>query len=518
MIKDAKEGQFDLVVTREVCRFARNNVDCLHYTRELKKYGVEVYFVSDNIWTMDNDGELRLSIMAALAQDESRKISERVKAGQKISREKGVLYGSGNILGYDRVGKTYVINPEQAETVRMIFNMYASGMGEMKITKELMRLHRKCGNGTVSWECSKVGRILKNATYRGLCTYGKYYSSDFLEQKRMKNTDESTYEYKEGDFEAIIDDELWGKVQKLREQKSAKYIGPDGKRVTFGKQVVRNVFSKKLRCVCGSTFLRRKWRTLKNGKVIYAYQCRRAVEKGNIKFRQEHDLPIEGFCEGPMLGDWKLQMMAYKVFTECWRNRKNAVRRALEIFQQSFAESKKEITSPSESIKRKIAALNRKIEHYMEMYADELVSKETMLEKRKECQEEIDRLQESLNGIQREVSAIDSKMDIEKILNSMTNLVSFEGEMVPEDIIDKFVNKIIVENKHHFKWYLSNELQDEEKTLYSIMGKTLPEGKEMPPVMTYTIKLPEATEYHMKNYGVKTHPEAWNDITIDIYL
>ena len=122
MVQDAKQKKFDLIVTREVCRFARNTVDTLVVTRELKNYGVEVYFVEDNILTMDGDGELRLTIMATLAQEESRKISERVRAGQKISRDKGVLFGNGNILGYDRdkAKGTYVINPEQAETVRMI--------------------------------------------------------------------------------------------------------------------------------------------------------------------------------------------------------------------------------------------------------------------------------------------------------------------------------------------------------------------------------------------------------------
>lgn len=129
MIQDAKQKKFDLIVTREVCRFARNTVDTLVVTRELKEYGIEVYFVEDNIWTMDGDGELRLTIMATLAQEESRKISERVRAGQKISKDKGVLYGSGNILGYDRdkAKGTYVIDEEQAETVRMIYDMYSAG-------------------------------------------------------------------------------------------------------------------------------------------------------------------------------------------------------------------------------------------------------------------------------------------------------------------------------------------------------------------------------------------------------
>ena len=124
MMEDAKEGKFDLIITREVSRFARNTVDTLQETRKLKKIGVEVWFTEDNIWTMnDEDGELRLTIMATLAQNESKKTSLRVKAGQRVSFEKGVQYGNGNILGYDRVGKQLVINPEQAETVKMIFEL-----------------------------------------------------------------------------------------------------------------------------------------------------------------------------------------------------------------------------------------------------------------------------------------------------------------------------------------------------------------------------------------------------------
>ena len=129
MISDAHQGKFDLIVTREVCRFARNTVDSLSVTRSLKEIGVEVFFIQDGIRTMDPDGELKLTIFATLAQEESRKTSERVRAGQQISREKGVLYGTGNILGYDRVDGTYVINPEQAYAVRKIFELYASGLG-----------------------------------------------------------------------------------------------------------------------------------------------------------------------------------------------------------------------------------------------------------------------------------------------------------------------------------------------------------------------------------------------------
>ena len=156
MIEDAKSKKFNMIITREVSRFARNTVDTLQYTRKLKEYGVEVYFINDNIKTFDGDGELRLTIMATLAQDESRKTSIRVKAGQQTSMNNGVFYGTGNILGYDRVGKDMVINEEQAETVRMIYDMYLSGMGVTKIQYELERLGRLTSTGKTKWHSASV--------------------------------------------------------------------------------------------------------------------------------------------------------------------------------------------------------------------------------------------------------------------------------------------------------------------------------------------------------------------------
>ena len=147
MMDDARKHKFDMILTREVSRFARNTVDTLQYTRMLREHGVEVYFINDGIKTFDGDGELRLTIMATLAQDESRKTSIRVKSGQQTSMNNGVVYGNGNILGYDRVGKEMVINPEQARTVRLIFDMYLDGCGLVKIKDELERRGYKTSQG-----------------------------------------------------------------------------------------------------------------------------------------------------------------------------------------------------------------------------------------------------------------------------------------------------------------------------------------------------------------------------------
>ena len=263
MIEDAKTGEFDLIVTREVCRFARNTVDTLVVTRELKNIGVEVYFVEDNIWTMDGDGELRLTIMATLAQEESRKTSERVRAGQKISRDNGVLYGNGNILGYDRVGNTYVINSEQAETVRLIYNLYAQGYGFKKIVSEMVRLQRKDSFGLVRWECTKISRILHNATYKGYKGYLKSFRNNHLDQKIVRNNDESTHLYIKGDFEPIISEELWARCKQIRESKHVIVKGRTQNPIV-GYRGSTDVWVHKLRCRCGASMKKNKWRINRN--------------------------------------------------------------------------------------------------------------------------------------------------------------------------------------------------------------------------------------------------------------
>ena len=170
MIEDAKDGMFDLIITREVSRFARNTVDTLSYVRELRSVKVEVFFISDNIWSFDDDAELRLTMMASIAQEESRKTSERAKKGQESSRRKGIYYGNGNVLGYIRhcviedgvKTVTYEIDPEQARTVRKIFDLYLDGKGVRAIKYELESMGYKTATGNKTWYESNISRILQN--------------------------------------------------------------------------------------------------------------------------------------------------------------------------------------------------------------------------------------------------------------------------------------------------------------------------------------------------------------------
>jgi DNA invertase Pin-like site-specific DNA recombinase len=136
MVADAEARKFDLLLTKEISRFARNTLDSIFYTRKLKSLGVGVVFMNDNINTLEPDSELRLTIMSSIAQEESRKTSERVRWGQKRQMEKGVVFGD-SVFGYHLNGGKLTVNQDEAKTLRLIFDLYLSGMGVTNVCKEL---------------------------------------------------------------------------------------------------------------------------------------------------------------------------------------------------------------------------------------------------------------------------------------------------------------------------------------------------------------------------------------------
>jgi len=264
MMEDALSGKFDLIITREVSRFARNTVDTLQQTRLLKRNGIEVYFSEDNIWTMnDEDGELKLTLMATLAQNESKKTSMRVKAGQAVSFENGVIYGNGNILGYDRVGKEVQINPEQAETVRMIYDLYESGYGIRKIQYELEKRGRRTATGKTRWDVSNISRILRNSFYCGTIMYRKQFVPDYLEQKKINNFDMVEKVVVKGTHEPIISEEQYCKVQEILDSKVATKRAKQRR----GKKPSLDVYCRKMKCQCHSSYNRKVWHRTKENQI-----------------------------------------------------------------------------------------------------------------------------------------------------------------------------------------------------------------------------------------------------------
>lgn len=470
MLDDARKGKFDLIVTREVCRFARNVVDTLVVTRELKGIGVEVYFIDDNIWTMDGDGELRLSLMATLAREESRKTSERVKAGQKISRDNGVLYGNGNILGYDRVGDTYVINEEQAETVRMIFDLYLQGYGSMKIAKILTERKRKTASGLIKWSVSNIMRAIKNATYTGTKCYNKSRSNNFLEQKRINNLDMSTYEYIEGDFPAIVSQEIWDKAQAIRESR-VKPALVTAEKTTHSKRDSRDIWVNKLRCSCGSSYRKNKWHTKLDGKTSYGYQCYNQLNNGIKRKRAEIGLDTEGYCDSRMITDWKLDFMAKALLEHLWQERKESVLIALDLIRCYYKEERaSENKSDAVSIQARIDKANSRLTNLIAMRADGEISKDEYQSMRSPIDAEIKELQKALDDTPIEKCS-PRGLDLEGIRSTLNSLIDFSGSTISHDVVNQFVYMVTPTSDTTFDWYVNLNGTADVKATFTAEGR-----------------------------------------------
>lgn len=470
MLEDARQGKFDLIVTREVCRFARNVVDTLVVTRELKSIGVEVFFIDDNIWTMDGDGELRLSLMATLAQEESRKTSERVKAGQKISRDNGVLYGSGNILGYDRVGSTYVINEEQAETVRMIYDLYLQGYGSMKIANILTERKRKTASGLVKWSISNIMRAIRNATYTGTKCYNKSRSNNFLEQKRINNLDMSTYEYVEGDFPAIISKEVWDKAQEIRMNRVKPSLVSSTK-TTHSKRDSKDIWVNLLRCSCGSSFRKNKWHTKNDGGISYGYQCYNQLNNGNKKKREELGLDTEGFCDSRMIADWKLDFMAKSLLEHLWTDRKESVLLALDLIKRYYRDER--VTSgkgDTTVIQAKLNKATSRLKNLIAMRADGEITKDEYQAMRSPVDAEIRDLQRALEEVPK-AEGHGNGLDLDGITATLHSLVDFSEATLNHDVINKFVYQVTPTSDTSFHWYINLNGNTKARAVYTVEGR-----------------------------------------------
>ncbi len=247
MIDDALGGQFDLIVTKEVSRFSRNILDAIAYTRRLKAVGVGVLFLNDGIDTRDSDSELRLGIMASVAQEESRKTSERVRWGQRRRMEQGVVFGP-SLYGYDVTDGHLTIEPDGAETVRLIYSLYLDDrLGTRAIARELVERGIPTKSGG-DWSPATVLKILKNEKYAGDLVQRKTVTVDYLTHRKQPNTSTTDRICIRDHHEPIITRERWDAVQAQLQRRAIQ----SGDSHTHGS---RYLLSGRVCCaVCGGVF------------------------------------------------------------------------------------------------------------------------------------------------------------------------------------------------------------------------------------------------------------------------
>lgn len=302
MIADALAGKIDLIITKSVSRFARNTVDSLTAIRQLKEKGVECFFEKENIWTFDGKGELLLTIMSSLAQEEARSISENVTWGQRKRFADGKYsLAYSRFLGYDKGEKGgLVINEEQAKTVRLIYRLFLEGYTQHRIAKELTERKIPTPGGVARWSPSTVGSILTNEKYKGDALLQKSYTPDFLTKRQVVNRGEVKQYYVEDDHPAIIKPEVFDMVQQElmnRRSRQGRYSGVD-------------CLAAKLRCgQCGGSFGPKVWHS--NSKY------RRVVYQCNGKYKQG--------CTTPHFDEQQIQVLFVAAVNELLTEKKEII-------------------------------------------------------------------------------------------------------------------------------------------------------------------------------------------------
>ena len=366
--------------------------------------------------------------------------------------------------------REYVINEEQAETVRMIYDLYLQGYGSMKIAKILTERKRKTASGLIKWSVSNIMRAIKNATYTGTKCYNKSRSNNFLEQKRINNLDMSTYEYVEGDFPSIISQEIWDKAQAIRESRVKPVCVSAGKN-THSKRDSRDIWVNKLRCSCGSSYRKNKWHTKLDGKTSYGYQCYNQLNNGIKRKRAEIGLDTEGYCDSRMITDWKLDFMAKALLEHLWTERKESVLIALDLIKYYYKEEKSnETQSDTVTIQAKLDKANSRLTNLIAMRADGEISKDEYQAMRSPVDEEIKKLQKALDEIPQEKSN-PKGLDIEGIRSTLNSFIDFSGSTISHDVVNQFVYLITPTSDTTFDWYVNLNGTADVKATFTAEGR-----------------------------------------------
>ena len=315
MIQDALDGRIDLIVTKSVSRFARNTVDSLTTVRKLKEKGVEVYFQKENIYTLDSKGELLITIMSSLAQEESRSISENVTWGRRKQFADGkVSLPYRAFLGY-RKGADGLpeIVPEEAEIIKRIYSMFMQGKTSCAIAKVLTADGIPTPSGKQKWSVTTVDSILRNEKYRGDARLQKTFTVDFLQKKMKPNEGEVPQYYVQNSHPAIIDPYEWDLVQ-----------AEIARRKELGQRYSANsVFSATIVCGdCGAFYGAKVWHSTD--------QYRRTVWQCNDKFNGEHR------CKTPHLTEQQIQTLFLRAFNKLHSMRESILEDCLLVQNELF--------------------------------------------------------------------------------------------------------------------------------------------------------------------------------------
>lgn len=418
MLRDAKLGKIDMIITKEISRFARNTLDSIQYTRELLSYGVCVWFQNDGINTIDDDSEFRLTIMAGVAQDEIRKLSSRVKFGHAQSIKNGVVLGH-RMYGYsNNQGKLELI-PEEADMVRMIFQDYASGISTPRIEKKLWDMgYRSFKGGKINRDVIK--NIIRNPKYKGYYCGGKVKVVDMFTKKQEFLPQSKWIMFKDDGSRVpqIIDETTWEKANAyLRERGEAI----KSRRTSFKNE---NIFTGKLFCANDGAPYWMKQHYIR-GKEDVRWVCSYKIKNGATS------------CNSFGLAESELKEVIADLINKSSENIDNILKEYFEILQstiKNIPDNKSEISR----LEKQIDTLKQKREKILEYNLDGKISDDEFVSRNKEYMKQIKQTESHI----RELQNVKVKEPEEAQLKAIKEqLEKFKG-VAPQDINRQIVNEL----------------------------------------------------------------------------
>ncbi len=457
MVECARNGDFDLIVTKEISRFARNTLDSIYYTRDLKKYGVGVIFLNDNINTLDGDAELRLAIMSSIAQEESRRTSQRVKWGQKRQMEKGVVFGR-SMLGYDvKDGKMYV-NEEGAEIVRLIFHKFVNEKkGTHVIARELGEAGIQSMGHVKEWQNTVILRIIRNEKYCGDLVQKKTYTPDFLSHEKKYNQGQEEFVIIKDHHEPIISRELFEEANHILDERSLSQKGK-------AKYSNRYPFSGKIKCgCCGFSYVAR-YKTRKNGSRYKAWRCNEAVKHGSPHMDLEGNLIG---CTGRSIQNEEAVHIMCLVTKSLNYNKKKITDNLLAVIKPILALDA--AGADHEKLKLQIKRIEEKRTNLIELFISGDITRDEFAAARVKCENEIAKLQSFIESIPKYSDkcfrgAFDQTDQQENMTEKQQKLIGEIAETISElvngveyedDFYKEILDKMVINDKDPIDVYLN---------------------------------------------------------------
>ena len=429
MVSDAKAGLFDLIITKEITRFARNTLDSIQYTRDLLNSGVGVFFQNDNINTLDEDSELRLTIMSGIAQDELRKLSSRIKFGHQEAIKKNVVLGNSRIFGYRKDNRRLVIDEKEAAMVRELFTLYATDQYSMKQIEEIFWEKGYRNNNGKRICHSTMSNTISNPKYKGYYVGNKVKIVDMFTKKQKFLPPEEWVMFKDETGEivpAIVSEELWEQANEVLKRRSRDV------RSRQNQCNHPNLLTGKMYCThCGKLYYRKDSKDRK-GNILSRWICSGKINNGTDS------------CPSFTIYEEEIKEVLYELFRDTAEDAKRIIEEYTNLYTEMLAKDNSD--TDLQKLKDRLDLLSKKKSKLLEYNVSGQISDRDFVEMNKQISDESAEIYSAIEETQNEInSRAGYKQKIEEIKVILQKAESEASKkMIDSAFVNRYIDKIYV--------------------------------------------------------------------------